>query len=80
MDRDEIYETLREIFEDVFDQEVELSDDTTAEDVPGWDSLRHITLISAIEDEFEIKFDMKAVRELKNVGAMVDMLEELTAQ
>ncbi len=80
MDRDEIYETLKEIFEDVFDQEVELSDDTTAEDVPGWDSLRHITLISAIEDEFEIKFDMKAVRELKNVGAMVDMLEELTAQ
>ncbi len=80
MDKDEIYETLTEIFEDVFDTEVELSDDTTAEDIPGWDSLRHITLISAIEDEFEIKFDMKAVRELKNVGAMVDMLEELTAQ
>ena len=80
MKREEIYERLTEVFEDVFDREVELSDETTAEDIPGWDSLRHIMLIGAVEDEFDIKFDMKAVRECKNVGAMVDIISEITAQ
>ena len=50
---------------------------TTAADVEGWDSLTHIMLLSAIEDEFGIKFDMKAVQGLKDVGAMVELIESL---
>lgn len=77
MTRTEIYEKLSEVFTDVFDEEVALTDATTAADVEGWDSLTHITLLSAVEDEFDIKFDMKAVQGLKNVGAMVDIIGEL---
>lgn len=77
MNRTEIYEKLAEVFEDIFDEAVELNDETTAADVDGWDSLTHISLLSAVEDEFDIKFDMKAVQGLKNVGAMVDIIEEL---
>lgn len=77
MTRTEIYEKLSEVFADVFDEEVALTDATTAADVEGWDSLTHITLLSAVEDEFDIKFDMKAVQGLKNVGAMVDIIGEL---
>lgn len=77
MTRTEIYEKLSEVFADVFDEEVTLTDATTAADVEGWDSLTHITLLSAVEDEFDIKFDMKAVQGLKNVGAMVDIIGEL---
>lgn len=77
MTRTEIYEKLSEVFEDVFDEAVELTDATTAADVEGWDSLTHITLLSAVEDEFEIKFDMKAVQSLKDMGAMVDVIEGL---
>ena len=77
MTRTEIYEKLAEVFEDVFDEEIALADASTAADVDGWDSLTHIALLSAVEDEFEIKFDMKAVQGLKNVGAMVDIIEGL---
>lgn len=77
MNRTEIYEKLAEVFEDIFDEAVALNDETTAADVDGWDSLTHISLLSAVEDEFDIKFDMKAVQGLKNVGAMVDIIEEL---
>lgn len=77
MNRVEIYEKLTEVFEDVFDQALELTDEMTAADVEEWDSLTHITLLSAVEDEFDIKFDMKAVQGLKNVGAMVDLIEKL---
>lgn len=72
----EIYEKLEEIFEDVFDEKIKLKPDTTAEDVEDWDSLTHITLISAVEDEFSVKFSMKEVSTMKNVGEMVDIIRE----
>lgn len=77
MSREEIYERLNAVFQDVFDDEdIEVDDDTTAADVEGWDSLMHITLLDAVEEEFDISFDMKTVVKLKNVGEMVDVIEE----
>lgn len=78
MNRDEVYSRLKEVFQDVFDKEVVLADTTTAADVPGWDSLNHITLIGTIEDEFDIKFAMKDVVHMKNVGELVDKIIELS--
>ena len=76
MSREEIYERLNEVFRDVFDdEEIEVNDDTTAADIEGWDSLMHITLMDAVEEEFDIRFDMKTVVKMKNVGEMVDAIE-----
>ena len=79
MERAEVYSRLAEVFRDVFDREVALADETTAADVPGWDSLNHITLIGTIEDEFDVKFPMKDVVGMKNVGELVDKIIELSA-
>ena len=77
MTREEVYERLNAVFEDVFDDdELTVSDETTAADVDGWDSLMHITLIDAVEEEFDISFDMKTIVKLKNVGEMVDVIME----
>jgi len=78
MTRTEIYKKLTEVFQEVFDEEdLSISEDTTAADIEEWDSLTHITLLVSVEEEFGIKFNMKAVQELKNVGAMVDLIEQL---
>lgn len=75
MNRDQIYERLTAVFRDIFDDEdISIHDSTTAADIEDWDSLTHIMLLSAVEDEFDIKFDMKAVQGLKNVGEMVDLI------
>ncbi len=74
MTRQEIYTRLDEVFSDVFDEELHVSDSTTAADIEDWDSLTHITLISEVEDAFGIKFSMKTVLGLKNVGEMVDII------
>ena len=75
MTREEIYERLNAVFRDVFDdKELTVNDETTAADVDGWDSLIHITLIDAVEEEFDISFDMKTIVKLKNVGEMVDVI------
>ena len=78
MERAEVYSRLTDVFRDVFDREVALADETTAADVPGWDSLNHITLIGTIEDEFDVKFPMKDVVGMKNVGELVDKIIELS--
>lgn len=78
MERNEIFESLNEIFADVLElDEIALTEDTTANDVEGWDSLSHITLICEVENEFGIKFPMKSVLGMKNVGEMVDIISEL---
>ena len=79
MERAEVYSRLADVFHDVFDREVALADATTAADVPGWDSLNHITLIGTVEDEFDVKFPMKDVVGMKNVGELVDKIIELSA-
>lgn len=77
MDREEIYEQLNEVFREVFgDDSITVSDETTAQDVPGWDSLMHITLISEVESAFSMRFSMRDVLGMKNVGEMVDRIEE----
>ena len=77
MTREEVYERLNSVYADVFDdEELTVNDDTTAADVDGWDSLVHITLIDAVEEEFDISFDMKTIVKLKNVGEMVDVIME----
>ena len=77
MDREEIFERLNEVFRDVFgDDDITVNDETTAADIEGWDSLRHITLLAAIEDEFDIEFSMGATVKMKNVGEMADYIEE----
>ena len=75
MNRAEIKNRLTEIFQDVFDDDdIVLTDDTCADDIEDWDSLEHINLISAVENEFSMKFAMKEVSTMKNVGEMVDII------
>ncbi len=77
MSREEIFERLNAVFKDVFDDDgITVTEDTTAADITGWDSLIHITLMDAVEEEFGIRFDMKTVIKLKNVGEMADVIED----
>ena len=77
MDRNEIFERLNNVFREVFDDDsITVTETTVAADIDGWDSLMHITLISAVEDEFDIAFNMKEVVKMKNVGDMVDIIEQ----
>ena len=74
---EEIYERLNAVFRDFFDDEdIELDEETTADDIDDWDSLNHITLMAAVEDEFGIRFTMGEVSGMKNVGEMAQIIKE----
>ena len=60
MNREICYERLNKIFAEVFDnQALTVDDNTVAQDIDGWDSLTHMELVAAIEEEFGIEFEMK---------------------
>lgn len=76
MNRESIFERLNEVFRDIFDDEsITVVDATTADDIEDWDSLMHINLVSAVEDEFDVEFEMKDILALNNVGDFVDLIE-----
>ncbi len=75
MTREEVFETLNGVFQDVFDDtSITVNDNTTSEDIEDWDSLEHIHLIAAVEQEFGMKFSMGQVVTMKNVGEMADII------
>ncbi len=75
MTREEIFDGLNEVFRDVFDDDdITVTDSTTADDIEDWDSLEHINLIVATEKKFGVKFTMGEVTGMKNVGEMVDAI------
>ena len=78
MSREQLYVKLNEIFREVFDdQSIIVSDMTTANDIERWDSLMHIQLIAAIQDEFTIEFGVEEAANFKNVGELVDLILKL---
>ena len=77
MTHEEIMEKVNEIFRDVFDDDtLMITDSTNSDDIEDWDSLEHISLIISMEKEFSLKFDIKEVNKLENVGQMVEMIRE----
>ncbi len=75
MTHEEVMAIVTRIFRDVFDDEtLVIKDSTNSSDIEDWDSLEHIALIVSMEKEFDLKFDIKEVNKLANVGEMVDLI------
>ena len=68
---------LTNIFREIFnDREIVINNKMTAQDIDNWDSLTHMLLISKVEEEFEIKFKLKELNNLNNVGNLVEIINE----
>ena len=71
----DVLKRLNEVFRDVFDDDdIVVTPKTTADDIEDWDSIEHITLIGAVEDEFGMKFKMGEVSCMNNVGDMLKII------
>ena len=72
----DILKKVNDIFIDVLDdEEIVIDATTTADDVDEWDSLTHIQLIVAIEKSFGLRFTSQEIQSWKNVGEMLDCIE-----
>ena len=77
MPNQELLDQIQEIFRDQLDDDsLILTDETTANDVEDWDSLTHIMLVVAIEKHFKIKFTSNEILSWKNVGEMIECISK----
>ena len=76
----EILDRLNGVFRDVFDQpEMTVSPSTTADQVPGWDSLMNVRLFVSTEMEFGTRFHTAEITTLRHVGDLVTRIKAKTA-
>ena len=77
MNTNEIISRLNEVFRDVFgDDSISVTPSTTSADIDDWDSIEHINLVDAVENEFGMRFKMREVSGMKNVGEMISIISE----
>jgi acyl carrier protein len=75
MTRDDVFAQLQDVFRDVFDDEaIVLRPNTTAADIPGWDSLNQIKIIISCERALGVRLKPREINALENVDEMVDHL------
>ena len=80
MERSEILKQINNIFIDILDvDDIVIEELTTANDVEDWDSLTHIQLVVAIEKNFKVRFTSKEIQSWKNVGEMMNTIQEKIA-
>jgi acyl carrier protein len=74
MTQSEVITQLQPIFDDLFMEKVALSPGLTADNVEEWDSILQISLLMAVEREFNIRFRVGEVESTKNVGEFADLI------
>ncbi len=76
MNKEAILAKVKEVFEDVLDEEgINLTETSTAEDIEDWDSLTHIQIVVGVEKAFKIRFKAQEIGEFNNVGDMVTAIQ-----
>jgi acyl carrier protein len=76
MRKEEIAGKLKSVFQKVFEEnDITITREMTAQDVEKWDSLRHIQLINEVENAFRVKFKLREIMGMKNVGDLIDLID-----
>lgn len=75
MEQSVIFEKLTAIFRTTFnDETIVVNRELTADKVANWDSLSHMLMIGEVENTFSVKFKLKELGKLDNVGGLVDLI------
>jgi acyl carrier protein len=74
----EIAGKLREVFVEALDLDGDVDvENLKYRDIEAWDSVGHMALVAAIEDEFDVEFDTDQVIDMSSFKVAVDMVKEL---
>ncbi len=75
MTMEQIQSEVQDVFRRVFGNDTLIvTPKTTQEDIEAWDSLEHINILSIIEQQYGIKFNLNEVMEIKTVGDIIDLI------
>ena len=80
MAANEVLTKIKDVMTDVFDvDDIDVTENTSADDIEEWDSLSHIRFIITLERVFKIKFLNEEIAGLKNIGDLARTIEKKLA-
>lgn len=76
MTRQEIFSRIEAISKKIFGEKTIITEETASTDIEQWDSMKHVVLISTIEKEFNVSFDIMEVIGITKFGDFIDLIEK----
>ncbi len=77
MTEGEAHAVLQDLLRSIFERnDIQIRPETTAADISGWDSIRHIEIMLAVEQEFGIKFRSSELDKIKSVGELISTIRK----
>jgi len=75
--RAEILERINRVVVDILGSpDLALSEETTAGEVSGWDSLSHVQILLGVEDAFGIRLNATEIAQMENTGSLIDLVQK----
>lgn len=72
MEKQEISKKINDVFSNVLGHNnFSLTNETSADDVDGWESITHMMIITEIEKTFNIKFKLMDLMNMNNIGDLM---------
>jgi acyl carrier protein len=70
-------EQIKELMANIFEVEIsDIGDDASPESIESWDSLKHMNLIVALEEEFNVQFTDEEMLQMLNFQLISLILKE----
>lgn len=76
MNNSEIFNKVKQLFIKILNRNLEINLESTPNDIDNWDSINHVQLINAIEKEFDIKFKLKELMQIKSINDICNAISE----
>lgn len=77
MDKQEILKTINTILCDIFaDPTLVITETSSAQNIDRWDSITHVNILMTVERTFKIRFSLGEIKQLRNVGEMVNLITQ----
>lgn len=70
-------ERVRRIVADIFNLSCEqITPASSPDNITGWDSLQHLNIVLALEQEFALQFTPEEIEQMLTVELIADLIEE----
>ena len=77
MTEPELYTAVQDLMRRVFERgDIQIGQETTAKDILGWDFVRHIEIMLAVEQKFGVKFRSSELDRIKSVGRLIEAIKK----
>jgi len=71
--KDRVFKIVSQVFEAAIE---DINEDSSPDNIDSWDSLKHMNLVLALEQEFDIQFKDEQIVEMLSTGLIIETVKE----